>query len=103
MYDRALTGPRPILALTDLQLLLQINKAAVLGTLDSSTKPSEQPGRPADLADQVGTTFRPSQAYGVLGQILFETGRGMRPSLQSHRPRVLEGSAAACDEFAMPP
>jgi len=75
LFDRALavTGSDP--ALTDLRLLLQLNKAVTLGSLDQYEQAFAAAGQARDLADQVGTTIRLAQAHGALGQLLFETGR----------------------------
>jgi len=75
LFDRALAVTETDLALTDLRLLLQINKAITLGDLDHYEEALAAARQARDLADQVGTTFRLSQARGALGQLLFETGR----------------------------
>ena len=75
LYDRALdvTQADPVLA--DLRLLIQINKAITLGCLDRYEEALTEAGRARDLADQVGTTFRATQAHGALAQLFFQTGR----------------------------
>jgi DNA-binding CsgD family transcriptional regulator/tetratricopeptide (TPR) repeat protein len=75
LFDRALavTGVDP--ALTDLQLLLQVNKAVTLGNLDRHEEALAAAGQARHLADQVGTAIRRTQAHGALGQLLFQTGR----------------------------
>jgi len=75
LFDQALavTGSDP--ALTDLRLLLHINKAITLGNLDRYEEALAAATQARDLADQVGTTFRLAQAHGALAQLLFETGR----------------------------
>ncbi len=75
LYDRALSVTQPDPALTDLRLLLQINKAVTLGNLDQYVEALAAAGQARHLADQVGTTMRLAQAHGALGQLLFETGR----------------------------
>ena len=75
LFDRALTVTQADPALTDLRLLLQINKAVTLGDLDRYEEALTAAGQARHLADQVGTTFRLAQAHGALGQLLFETGR----------------------------
>jgi DNA-binding CsgD family transcriptional regulator/tetratricopeptide (TPR) repeat protein len=75
LFDRALTVTRSDPALTDLRLLLQVNKAVTLGDLDRYEEALVVAGQAQCLADQVGTTFRLTQAHGALGQLLFETGR----------------------------
>jgi hypothetical protein len=71
LYDRALTATQSDPALTDLRLLLQINKAVTLGDLDRYEEALAAAGQARHLADQVGTTVRLAQAHGALGQLLF--------------------------------
>jgi DNA-binding CsgD family transcriptional regulator len=75
LFDRALTVTQSDPALTDLRLLLQVNKAVTLGDLDRYDDALAVARQARDLADQVGTTVRLTQAHNVLGQLLFETGR----------------------------
>ena len=75
LFDRALTVTQSDPALTDLRLLLQVNKAVTLGDLDRYEEALAVAGQARRLADQVGTTVRLVQAHNVLGQLLFETGR----------------------------
>jgi len=75
IFDRALAVTESDLALTDLRLLLQINKAVTLGYLDQYEQAFAAAAQARQLADQVGTTFRLAQAHDALGQLLFETGR----------------------------
>jgi DNA-binding CsgD family transcriptional regulator/tetratricopeptide (TPR) repeat protein len=75
LFDRALNVTQADPALTDLWLLLQINKAVTLGYLDQYEQAFAAAREARHLADQVGTTMRLTQAHGALGQLLFETGR----------------------------
>ena len=75
LFDRALTVTQSDPALTDLRLLLQVNKAVTLGDLDRYEEALAVAGQARHLADQVGTTLRLTQAHGALGQLLFETGQ----------------------------
>ena len=75
LFDRALTVTQSDPALTDLRLLLQLNKAVTLGNLDRYEEALAAAGQARHLADQVGTTFRLTQAHCALGQLLFQTGR----------------------------
>jgi DNA-binding CsgD family transcriptional regulator/tetratricopeptide (TPR) repeat protein len=75
LFDRALAVTQSDPALTDLRLLLQINKAGHLGNLDRYDEALALAGQARQLADQVGTTIRLAQAHSVLGQLLYETGR----------------------------
>jgi DNA-binding CsgD family transcriptional regulator/tetratricopeptide (TPR) repeat protein len=75
LFDRALAVTQADPALTDLRLLLQINKAVALGVLDQYEEALTVAGQARHLADQVGTTFRLAQAHDAVAQLLFETGR----------------------------
>jgi DNA-binding CsgD family transcriptional regulator/tetratricopeptide (TPR) repeat protein len=75
LFDRALAVTQSDLALTDLRLLLQINKAVTLGILDRYEEAIAAAGQARYLAGQVGTAVRLAQAHGALGQLLFKTGR----------------------------
>jgi DNA-binding CsgD family transcriptional regulator len=75
LFDQALAVTQSDPALTDLQLLLQVNKAVTLGSLDRYEEALTTAGQALHLADQIGTPIRMAQAHGALGQLLFETGR----------------------------
>ena len=75
LFDRALAVTQSDPALTDLRLLLQINKAVTLGNLDRYEEALAVAGQARHLANQVGTTFRLAQAHAALGQLLFQTGQ----------------------------
>ncbi len=75
LFDRALTVTQADPALTDLRLLLQINKAITLGGLDRYEEAFAAARQAQHLADRVGTVVRLAQAHGALGQLLFDTGR----------------------------
>ena len=75
LFDRALAVTESDPTLTDLRLLLQLNKAVTLGNLDRHEEALTAAGQARQLADQVGTTFRLAQAHCALGQLLFQTGR----------------------------
>jgi DNA-binding NarL/FixJ family response regulator len=62
-------------ALTDLRLLLQINKALTLSDLDRYDEAFAAARQARHLADQVGMVIRRIQAHGALGQLFFDTGR----------------------------
>jgi DNA-binding CsgD family transcriptional regulator/tetratricopeptide (TPR) repeat protein len=102
IYDRALSVTQADPALSDLRLLLTINKAATLGNLDryEEALPTAQQAR--RLADQVGTTFRLSQAHGEVGSLLFETGRWDEALAEiAILPENLKEPAAACCELGI--
>ena len=102
LFDRALTVTQTDPALTDLRLLLQINKAIVLGCLDQYEQAFAAAGQARDLADQVGTTIRLAQAHGALGQLLFETGRWDDALAEvGIVPENLKEPAAACIDLGI--
>jgi DNA-binding CsgD family transcriptional regulator len=75
LLDRALSVTQADPALTDLRLLLQINKAVTLGHLDQYEEAIAAARQARYLADQVGTVVRLAQAHSALGRLLFDTGR----------------------------
>jgi DNA-binding CsgD family transcriptional regulator len=75
LFDRALAVTQADRTLTDLRLLLQLNKAVTLGKLDQYDEAFTAAGEAKYLAGQVGTAIRLAQASSALGQLLFETGR----------------------------
>jgi tetratricopeptide (TPR) repeat protein len=97
LYDRAMTVTHADPSLADLRLLLQVNKAGTLGNLDRHEEAVALAAEARRLADQVGTTFRASQAHSALGQLLFETGRwdGAMAEMLAI-PADLKEPAAAC-------
>ena len=74
LYDRALTVTQAEPALTDLRLLLQINKAVTLGDLDQYDGAFAAARQAQQLADQAGIMVRRAQAHCCLGELLFNTG-----------------------------
>jgi DNA-binding CsgD family transcriptional regulator len=75
LFDRALHVTQADPALTDLRLLLQINKAVVLSYVDQYEEAIAAARQAQQLAEQVGTVIRLAQAHTALGQMLFDTGR----------------------------
>jgi ATP/maltotriose-dependent transcriptional regulator MalT len=100
IYDQALAVTQADPALTDLRLLLSINKAATLGNLDRYDEALATAEQARRLADQVGTQFRSSQAHCTLGQMLFGTGRWSE-ALEEMAivPENLKEPGDACCEF----
>ena len=97
LFDRALAVTQSDPALTDLRLLLQINKAVALGNLDQYEEALTVAGQARHLADQVGTVVRLAQAHAALGQFLFETGRWDDALAEVEiLPEDLKEPAAAC-------
>ena len=102
LFDRALTVTQSDPALTDLRLLLQINKAVALGNLDRYEEALAVARQARDLADQVGTVMRLAQAHGALGQLLFETGRWDDALAEVEiLPGDLKEPAAACIDLGI--
>ena len=102
LFDRALAVTQSDPALTDLRLLLQINKAVTLGNLDRYEEALAVAGQARHLADQVGTAIRLAQAHGALGQLLFETGRWDEALAELEIvPEDLKAPAAACCELGI--
>jgi DNA-binding CsgD family transcriptional regulator len=100
LFDRALAVTQGDPALTDLRLLLQINKAATLGNLDRYDEALATADQTRRLASQAGTTLRLSQAHCTLGQGLFETGRWYDALSEiAALPEGLKEPAEACCEF----
>jgi DNA-binding CsgD family transcriptional regulator len=99
LFDRALTVTQSDPALTDLRLLLQMNKAVALGNLDRYADALSAAGQARDLADQVGTAMRLTQAQCALGQLLFETGRwhDALAEVDSLHENLKEPGVACCD------
>ena len=102
LFDRALAVTEADPALTDLRLLLQINKAVTLGNLDRYEEALAAAGQARHLADQVGTAIRLAQAHSALGQLLFETGRWDDALAEVEiLPEDLKEPAAACCDLGI--
>jgi DNA-binding CsgD family transcriptional regulator len=102
LYDRALDVTQADPALTDMRLLLQINQAVTLGNLDRYEEALAAAGQARDLADQVGTTLRLTQAHAALGQLLFQTGRWPDALAEAEiLPEDLKEPAVACCDLGI--
>ncbi len=99
LFDQALTVTQADPALTDLRLLLQINKTITLGNLDQYEDALTAARQAQQLADQVGTMVRLAQAHSALGQLLFDTGRWDEAltAVQALHEDLKEPAAACCD------
>jgi DNA-binding CsgD family transcriptional regulator len=75
LFDRALTVTEGDPALTDLRLLLQLNKTVTLAALDRYEEAFAAAGPARELATRVGNVVRLAQAQTALGQLFFDTGR----------------------------
>jgi DNA-binding CsgD family transcriptional regulator len=102
LYDQALTVAEGDPSLTDLRMLLQINKAVTLGYLNQYEQAFTAARQARRLASQVGTTFRLAQAHGALGQLLFETGHWDDALAElTAVPEELKEPAGACGELSI--
>ncbi len=75
LFERALAVTQADPSLTDLWLLLQVNKAVTLGDLDQYEDAFTAARQAQQLADRAGIKVRRAQAHCCLGQLLFNTGR----------------------------
>ena len=75
LFERALTVTEADPALTDLRLLLQINKSVSLAALDRYEEALATARLARELASRVGAVVRVAQAQTALGQLFFDTGR----------------------------
>jgi tetratricopeptide (TPR) repeat protein len=102
LLERALAVTQTDPALADMRLLVQVNKAITLGTLDRYEEALSTAGQARDLADQVGATLRRGQAHGALGQLLFQTGRWDEALAEvGVLPDHLKEPGAACCELGI--
>jgi DNA-binding CsgD family transcriptional regulator len=99
LFDRALSVTQGDPALTDLWLLLQINKAVALGLLDRYEEAFAAAREARRLADRVGMVIRQVQARSALGQLLFHTGQwaDAMAEVQALPEGLKEPIAACCD------
>ena len=102
LFDRALAVTEADPALTDLRLLLQVNKAVTLGNLDRHEEALAAAGQARHLADQVGTAIRLAQAHCALAQLLFQTGRWNDALAEVETlPENLKPPVNACCDFGI--
>jgi tetratricopeptide (TPR) repeat protein len=102
LFDRALAVTLTDPALADMRLLVLVNKAITLGTLDRYEKALSAAGQARDLADQIGATIRLAQARGALGQLLYQTGRWDEALAEvGALPDHLKEPGAACCEIGI--
>ena len=102
LLDRGLAAAQDDPALTDLRLLLQINKAAALCNLDRLEEALATARQVRELADQVGATYRLTQALIVLAQTLFENGRWDDALAEmAVVPQSMKEHATACCELGI--
>ena len=99
LFDRALTVTQGDPALTDLRLLLQINKALTLRNLDRYEEALAAARQARELAGQAGSAIRLTQAHSALGQLLFATGQwdDAMAEIQVLQEDFSEPAMACCD------
>jgi hypothetical protein len=99
LFGRALAVTQADAGLSDLRLLLQINQAVTFANLDRYDEALAAGRQAQQLADQVGTARRRTQAHSVLGQLLFETGRwdDALAEVTALDEDLKEPGAACCD------
>jgi DNA-binding CsgD family transcriptional regulator len=96
LFDRALTVTEADPALTDLRLLLQINKTVSLAALDRYDEAFAAAHPAQELASRVGSAVRLAQAQSALGQLFFNTGR-WDDALAGAYEGLIERAAACSD------
>jgi tetratricopeptide (TPR) repeat protein len=102
LFDQALSVTQADPAMADLRLLLQINKAVTLGSLDRYEQAIAAARQAQRVAKQVGTAIRLAQAHGALGQLFFETGRWNDALAEVDTlPESLKEPDAACNELGI--
>jgi hypothetical protein len=102
LLDRAIGVTQSDPALTDLRLLLQINKAETLGSLDRHEEALTVAGQARHLAIRIGTTQRLAQAHIVRCQLLFATGRWDDALAEAEIvPEDLKDPAVDCDDLCI--
>ncbi|GAA0278025.1 helix-turn-helix transcriptional regulator [Cryptosporangium japonicum] len=102
LFDQALAVTADELSLTDLRLLLQINRAVTLGDLDRYPEALEAAREVRDAAARVGSTVRLGQANCALGELYFENGLWDDAlAAVSANPDDAKEHAAACQDLAI--
>jgi DNA-binding CsgD family transcriptional regulator len=102
LSDRALAVTLTDPALTDLRLLLQLNKAVTLSTLDRYEEALATARQARLLAEQAGTLVRLAQAHTVLCEIFLDIGRWDDAMAEAKAlPADLKEPAAACCDLGV--
>jgi DNA-binding CsgD family transcriptional regulator/tetratricopeptide (TPR) repeat protein len=99
LFERALdvVGDDP--TLTDLGLLLQINKSVALGDLDRYEEAVGTATEVRQLADRTGSMVRLAQARSALGELLFEAGQwdAAQDEVEALADDVKDPATTCCD------
>ena len=96
LFDRALTATQADPALTDLRLLLQLNKALALGDLDQYEGAFAAARQAQQLAGRAGIMVRLALAQCCLGQLLFDTGHWDEALARGRRPGGRQQGPGSC-------
>lgn len=75
LFERAFAVAEGDPSMTDLCLMLLLNRAAALGDLDRCDEAIEAAERACEQADASGSMVRWAQATSALGELLFDAGR----------------------------
>jgi DNA-binding CsgD family transcriptional regulator len=99
LFDRALAVTEGDPSLTDLRLLLQINKVITLGNLDRYEEAIVAAKQAHQLADRVGSVLRLAQVSMALCELLWDTGQWDDAMVQvrARPPEQKEPGAACCE------
>ena len=99
LFERALDVVGDNSALTDLGLLLQINKSVALGELDRLDEAMGAAMRVRQQADRTGSTVRLAQARSALGELLFEAGQwnAAQDEVEALTDEVKDPGTTCCD------
>jgi tetratricopeptide (TPR) repeat protein len=99
LFDQAMAVTLGDESLTDLRLLLQINKAVSLSSLDRHAEALTLARQARQLAREVGTIVRLTQAHSLFGQLLFEIGRwdDALAEMAAMPQGIAEHHAACCE------
>jgi AAA ATPase domain len=101
-YDQALAATSDDFSLTDLRLLLQLNKAVTLGNLDRFDEALATARQAGQLADRDGSMLRRVQAHCLLSQALFETGLWDDALAETAEvPLLMKEPAIACSDLGI--
>ena len=102
LFDRALAVTEGDPALTDLRLLLEINKAITLGNLDQYEEAIDAARRASQLAERAGSVIRLAQAHMALSELLFDTGHWDDAMAEVRAlPEAQKEPGAACCELGI--
>ena len=102
LFDRALAVTEADPALTDLRVLLQINMAMTLASLDRYEEAFAAARQGQRLANQRGAVVRIAQAHSALAQLFFDTGRWDEAAAEVEALHEdLKEPAAACNDLGI--